>query len=487
MMQPTYEGSSRTRRRWVWALAAAALVVYAVVSHQRRQTFARESEPPGQPEAIGDITESQMPPIRGDRELARALWETFEKPSADANSAETAKLEAARRQLRKLGKRNDLDALLKNAVSAHQLHRALNRMFAGAKYRCLEEKAGCAVARQWRELAGFATKDELPIEAALKVSAVSIPNPAQDAILLEMQIVSGAPLDKLVDFMTAHEMIAKDQAAAVKARWQDPDATIGQTDPEKANLEKCLGVSVYGAAISPDLPPVTQYIYNARTGIFWSSSTRALLYPAHFNAARYPFDTTAVALFLTPAAPPPFSARLRLKPRAATAGTPLAANFSSPPRGFFFSRQTPKLTPVAIQPDPDRPPRSALLYVFQLTRRLETAVWRTFAPALMIVVFGFLATLYALRADDGRNHVATTIMASLLPTLTVAAVALQLTASAIIPVNVGGTVMDRIFVAIYVHIFCLFIALRQRHDKKLSQIMVAASLAPLAYGVHFFL
>ncbi len=475
-------------RRWVLPAVIAALAAYAAIAHEQAGARLRMFEKSGQAEAIREISASQLPHLRSAVDLAAALRGTFENPGVDFETTEKRDLKAAYDALRKQGEQNDLASLLGAAVSTHQLSVALNRLFAKHAFRCMDPDIGAAVTRRWRELLGITTGDELNIEVSLRASAVSLPSPSDDIIRLDAQILSGAPVDRLLPFMAAHKLM-KEDPDDVRERWRKPDASIGADDPAADGLEKCLAVEIAGSAPAPDTPDHSvQYVYSDHTGFVWRAAEVAVYYPALFNAARYPFDTTAVVLFLTADRKTPMrlAARLRLMPRENIQRRPLDRDFTSPPRGFYFSRQLPNLEPVAAQRDADRPPRSALLYIFELSRRLHTAAWRTFAPAVMIVIFGFLATLSAIKHDDGVNGVATNILSSLLPTLTVAAVALQLTASTIIPPNVGGTVMDKMFVAIYLHIFCLFLALRTRGDKRISRILVALSLAPLAYAAHFF-
>jgi hypothetical protein len=319
----------------------------------------------------------------------------------------------------------------------------------------------------------------LPVQASIVVRAVSIPEAAKDEVRIDLSVYSGAPLDELTRFMAANRMIAPGAAPKLAAQWKRTDAAIGDQPEEREALAKCLGL--IAARASEQRETDITYNYGLYTKFIWRNAAMTIHLPVRFETSRYPFDRTLVKLALMPSAAVDIS-RVTLAPEA-PAPPPVDPATTVGPRGFYFSRQSPALEAIAKQESANSVPIAALLWGFELTRRLDSALWRTFVPALLIVLYALIASLRALARDENIPNV----MTSMLPSLTLACVALQWTASSMIPTNAGRTVMDEIFVCIYLHLFFLFLALSAHHVKALARGLLAMSLAVFAYGLHYFL
>ncbi len=389
---------------------------------------------------------------------------------------ETA-LAGARERLTHDDNQTDFDALLGAVVAAPQLTWALNQTLDEEGLKFMEWPDGMAITKRMRQLAGETVTAPLRVQVFFTIHDVSIPDAAHDEIRLDMGIHSGAPPEALAQYMADNGMIPPDQTAAVIERWKRTDAQIGDTEKERANLALCLGVAPRERMELHERE--VSYNYGPSSKVIWRNAELTVTAPARFDTARYPFDTTLFTVLLISAWDD--ASQLVLTPYP-LGDAPLDVHVARAPRGFYFSRQAPTLTSVTYQDNANSLAQPALVYVFQLSRRLGTAIWRTFVPLLLIVVFGLVATLRTMATGENLG----TVMTSLLPTLTVAAVALQLTASGVIPGNSGGTVMDKIFVSIYLQFFFLFLALNTHHVVRVSRVMVAVSLAAFAYGVHFF-
>jgi hypothetical protein len=485
--------ADRSRRHYAWLIPATvmALAVAALFWRERIRELidpvdaGRLGEQRQQIAEILPVRPAQLPRLAPreafTRSLARSFteWQPPLEPSGHYDPAATAAaLAEARRNLDSAGKQNDFDALLDAAVSPRQLFWVVEQALSANNTRFLDPADGRRIMTRLRGLTGEAAGDVLRVEVSMLIRAVSIPDPAKDEIRLDLTIDAGAPVDRVIRHMAANKMIDPRDGPALAARWRRADAAIGETESERQNLAKCLGLSFTDAVEQTEL--AVFYNVGPASGYIWRGAAMTVHYPAHFDTTRYPFDTTLFTVMFG-ATTSLDSSKLSLAPYA-LAGAPLEPRLSSPPRGFQFLRQTPSLVPVAVQDNSNSLPRPALVYVFQLSRQLDTAIWRTFIPLLLIVIFTFAATLRALTTHENINS----IMTSLLPTLTVASVALQLTASTAIPGNAGGTVMDKIFVSIYLQFFFLFFALNTHHLKKTSRVMLAGSVAAFMYGVHFF-
>ncbi len=438
-----------------------------------------------QKDVVAPLRPEQMPAIASREVIVQSLWRSFTEwqPKRDPSgkidrSAVFAALGEARGRLVEKNQQNDFDALLGAAVSAGQLFWALNNALAESDSQLLDDQDSHRVMERLRQLSGETLGSTLRVEVLVLVRSVSITDNARDEIRLDLIINAGAPADQLVKYMADNKMIDQSEVPELTARWKSADAEIGDTDRERWMLNKCLGVSLTEAIEQKDV--LVFYNYGPYSKYIWRDAAVSVTYPARFNTADYPFDKTTFPILFT-ATSALDSSKLLLAPYG-EATSPISTRLSNPPRGFRFLRQTPNLIPVSVQDNANTLPRPALLYVFQMGRRLNTAIWRTFLPLLMIVIFGLVATL---RTMATYEHLGT-IMASLLPSLTVACVALQWTASSSIPGHSGGTVMDRIFVCIYLYFFLLFLALNTHHLRWISFVMLGCAMVPIAYALHFF-
>ncbi len=480
-------------RRWLWrALTAAAVLALALSAAAWREhlaaywdSFDSGTADAAPAERIYPLRRVDLPKVTAIRAVTRHLWRSYAewpiqpdpREKIDAEALKEA-LAAARRRVEDAKLQDDFEALVENAVASGQIFWALQQAVGESGTRYFEQTNGHAIMKRLRALAGEEVDSTLRVEASVVIRSVSIPDASKDEIRLDMIVNSGAPIAELVQYMAANKMIAKHDAPAVLERWKRADSNIGEGETERLDLAKCLGVSFANAVEQREV--LTYYNYGPYSGYIWRDAQMTVTIPARFNTGSYPFDATLFTIALTSSGALDAS-RLMLAPYARV-GPPLDPQLSAPPRGFHFTRQTPVMIPVSVQDNSNALPRPALLYSFQLARRLDTSVWRTFVPLFLIVAFSFVATARALAT---REHIGA-IMTSLLPTLTVACVALQLTASTAIPAHSGGTVMDKIFVCIYLQLFFLFMAANTHHLRRVSRLMLAASCAAIVYCVHFF-
>ena len=260
--------------------------------------------------------------------------------------------------------------------------------------------------------------------------------------------------------------------AEARSNWPVSDAAVGQSGEQRRTLEACLGLH-FDDAIETKTENVA-YNYATRWDQVWRQCHAVVRFRSQLDPANYPFDVSRLAVQVhgphdfdpaevvlvpwqdrksCPNGPSRLEEVVEQGPAASTVG----ATPPVPPRGFDLTLPI-SLSGAIHRPSADITPSCVVWLDIDLVRRHHSALWRTFIPALVILLFGFVATVAALASPDMGVAVSTGV----LPSVLIACVALQLTAAQGIPPSSPRTRMDEIFVYVYLFLLCMFEAFVKR-------------------------
>ena len=370
---------------------------------------------------------------------------------------------------------SDLQSLLQAAVDDEQVAWAMKKaaVEAGTPYFACEW-ASDAYRRQ-RELWEEPTPARLDVTASADVVDVSLPEATVDELTIHLTTWSAAPKEPLLDFMKQNGLLPGVDRKEVSAKWE-VEAAIGTTEEERVALEKCLSLR-FELAVEERHTKITYYHASGFIGRECTSVVRLRL---ALDLSRFPFDESPLRFDVRPS--DDFDPALCLAlPESDGEEWVRRVEDAVPPRGFEISEWVP-LVPTVYWDGGDVCPASNLWLGFTLRRLPQAFVWRTFIPAIVVLLFASVAALGVLFTGLGAESV----MTSVFPAVLIACVALQWTAATSIPRNSGRTLMDEVFVSTYVYVMMLYVTVLLR-PSAWSIAGGVGALAAAAYAVLRFL
>jgi hypothetical protein len=368
-----------------------------------------------------------------------------------ANARHRALLSSGQEQVTLIGEWNDLDAYVAEVTDFKTIDEDLEEAMRANRTRLLEPELARSLTRTQHAFCRDSQTWCLEAFVSVEVVALTIPDHSRDEIQVELRIASGADPDHLLRFMSEQGMIAAADVPETRKRWTMSEATIGAFAEEMAAIDKCLAVGPVDC-VSEHPGPIT-YHYGLQSGRIWRSWGTTVVWRTALDLSRYPFDASVLTFTFGGYGNWDVAERvLRPDPDADP-----SANFSASawPRGCRITSTMDDLEPFAESPGKDSFPESVLRTGCELRREPGTTLWRTFLPALVILLMGFSAALAVVGFGFSPESTATQV----LPAVLIACVALQLTAAQQVPSHSGRTKLDTIFVLIYSQVLALFVAL----------------------------
>lgn len=347
-----------------------------------------------------------------------------------------------------------LAQLLEQFTDSGQLDKSLEGVLERWGTRDIELDCGRAVKRRMKQLLRPELETPtLAIGVSLEIHRVVIPDPARDEVVLLVTFFSGCPLSEFSKYVVREQLMSSAACEQMVARWRCSGTLIGHSEGEQELLESALGIYVDSSTASQS--NAVLYNIGQSTDYLWRCSKGSIVVPTLFSLSRFPFDIVRVDLRLLATNQAWDTWLVQEHVASPTESSSVVKPTVVPPRGFTIREATQELLPVIYSPGIDYIPEAALNAAFIIRRVPDTIFWRIMVPAFMVLALTFLATLNAIFRDLYREAIAT----SMLPTVLVAMVALQLTANQFIPAQSGRTLLDILFVVTYGVLILLFAAL----------------------------
>lgn len=396
-----------------------------------------------------------LPGVLREADLAPYLLRSFTDwiPDDDPENPREvliAKRNAAHIRLLAGGDRPSVSEMLNAVADSDQADWAVSTALEKHGTRLIAHDLGCWIARSFRQLAERPAGEALDVEVTVFLRSLVLPSSGHDEVQLELRVFSGAEPTALANFMASNHMVPEGDQTERVERWCKYDTLIGNTEEERAALEKALGINL--GACSEENVHFIKYNYGLMSGRIWRECESVVRVAAPLDFDHYPFDRSILTLRLYGSVD--FDAADRImRPQPDTAS--VAIDSTASPRGFVITGASRDLQPFVEQSTPDTTAESLLLMVLEISRRPESFVWRTFVPTTVVLLLALLAAVAAMVL----NRSIEAVMTSVVPGVLLACVALQLTAAQNVPPAAGRTYIDELYVYAYVHLLLLYVSL----------------------------
>jgi hypothetical protein len=390
-----------------------------------------------------------QPHIISKSELIEFLADSFKSWPNTLSEAERTKIPA---DYGKSGvAAQDFSSLL-DATQFHlQLDYALENAIANYKSRIVNYEAGV----QWlnnRLHLSYRNNRPLPlieIFVSVHIHAISVPDPAKDEVTLDVRVYSGCNFTKLLNYAQQKCIFTEEEISDLQRRWDDHNLSIGILEPEMHKLDQILEVCFLG--ISAEHRRQAAYTKGIESGCLWRYCDTTYTYPVKLRLADFPTDKNSILIFIKGAAGSALSKRMLPDPTVAARSL-----YFDPPRGFEVVNKSEHLEPIFHSESEDTFIESRLIFYFELHRNPSTIRWRVLAPTIIILLLCSAATILA---GFGIIKDANSVLTSVIPSVLIACVAMQITAGQMAPPQSGRTRLDIHFFIFYLVILLEFVAL----------------------------
>lgn len=346
---------------------------------------------------------------------------------------------------------HDFERILEHTVDAAQLDWAIDRARLRYQSSLIDRQCGIKWIDRWKHLHGLQPVHGIEISVSISIHAITLPDPAKDEMAVDVRLYSGCKLDQLLDFMIYHKLI-EDKSAANEVRERWLNTKIQNPDDQKL-IEQVLDVSI--DKVSSEHRRRISYSIGDVSGFVWRFCDMLCILPVQLDLSSYPFDKTQVSLLIKCGSNGYLKRLVPDKIEALTKSINL--NHLIPPRGFTVANCSEHLKELTFSEAADTHLDHRLLFRFELHRITSTFKWRILFPTIMILCLCFVATVAAylkfVRID------ANAVLTSVLPSVLIACVAMQLTSAQTTPAQSGRTRIDTMFVWVYLIILAHFLFL----------------------------
>jgi hypothetical protein len=286
----------------------------------------------------------------------------------------------------------------------------------------------------------------LKMKLCPRVTSITIPDPSKDEIEAFIEIETGSDANELLQHMARNEYIENNAIDTIHKRWLKSSFSINSTDVDQA-LEKSIKMMVDNCSSERTL-----LTYNiSEVDCIWRREIQKVKMPMQLEYNRYPFDKQTICIDIGPAETCDVTS-MHLEIGQETNDDEWLKKMILP-RGFSLYKY--KFLLYSEYSDGYYPTYNIKM-IFEIVRKPDTFVWRTFIPTMVIVLLAALATFVAQFTNISVEAVRT----NLLPASLIASVALQLIAAQNVPKNSGKTYEDVLFIFVYLIIISDYVILQ---------------------------
>lgn len=349
----------------------------------------------------------------------------------------------------------DLADILSCFKTMEQLDQAIEKAFDDIGVRLIERDTGNLVCSRIAEMLAMPEWKPLPISVAMRIDRVDIPDPAKDEIILHVLLTTGCPLSAFAEFAKKHGLMAHLDIDAAIARWRASSFAVGIEPDERKLLDEILGIEFDSTTMRQEF--TSEVSVGLITDYIWRESSLSINISTTFHLDKFPFDVSPVYLTLRPRVSDFEGTTLIIDAAMGRSyDLPVRGLKIIPPRGFDIPGRFLHPQEYIHSPGIDFLPEPIIQYAFTLRRRPQTLLWRVVLPSAVIVGLAFIAVSVAMLGIGNLEGVLT----SVLPSVLIALVALQLTANQYAPAQSGRTLLDVMFVANYCTLLALFLSIQ---------------------------
>jgi hypothetical protein len=373
------------------------------------------------------------------------------------------------------------DELLARYSSLMALDRALEQVFYTAGVRTIEVEAGAKLYRRSADLLEVPDCKLLPLSVSVRIDRVDLPDTARDEVVLHALITTGCPLQDFADFVVLHKLMTEEEMLAAISRWKHSGYAIGLLPDERQLLDRVLGVHLESTTerevlgFEANIGMITQYL--------WCMTSESITISTTLDLSAFPFDVSRVTIRVVPKFVV-FGATTLVVDKALGGAYELSARRLQiiPPRGFDIPDEYLHPQEFIRSPGVDFLLGPVIQYSFTLRRLPHTVLWRVVLPSVFVTALAFISVSVVML---GRGDIQA-VLTSVLPSVLIASVALQLTANQFSPAQAGRTLLDLMFIVVYGTLLALFLAVQFAATPFGRSLWIVCGLLLASIAVFFF-